>query len=175
MAVPVLTVAQPGDRCCARGRRDAQVGARPRRMPSSPQSTLATPHPAPHSRPGCGLRFGECSPLAAGPRSGDPLFVTGRSARQAGRGASCRPGRDPGKRALVRLPAAGQPRSLGELVLPAPTPRPVLPEIPGVFSGFLRRPFFFLPPSVLLPRPPPIFVKWGLSEEYSAVSPLQCV
>lgn len=44
-AVPVLTVARPRDRCCARKMRDAQVGAWPRLMPLFPQPTLAPEAP----------------------------------------------------------------------------------------------------------------------------------
>lgn len=44
-AVPVLTVARPRDRCCAREMRDAQVGAWPRLMPLFPQPTLAPEAP----------------------------------------------------------------------------------------------------------------------------------
>lgn len=87
VVVPVLTVARPRNQCCARGRRDVQVGVRPRRMSPFPQPAFASP-------------FFPRAPLTPGLRG--ELCVTGRGAvrRGLGRGRS--------RRVAARYPLAAR-------------------------------------------------------------------
>lgn len=96
VVVPVLTVARPRNQCCARGRRDVQVGVRPRRMSPFPQPAFASP-------------FFPRAPLSPGLRG--ELCVTGRGAPQAWPGPGAQPeGRGPlsaggsGFRELLAVP-----------------------------------------------------------------------
>ena len=98
VAVPVLTVARPRNQCCTRGRRDAQVGVRPRRMPPFPQPAFASP-------------FFPRAPLSPGLRG--ELCVTGRSARQAWPGPGAQPeGRGPLSAGLGVPGDVGRPAGL---------------------------------------------------------------
>lgn len=161
MAIPVLTVARPRDRCCARGRLDAQVGARPRGILPFPQSTLASPsHPSPRFPPGLRgeLRVGECRP------PGKPAVCNGSqrtsgAARVRAQLAVCGPpssirlGRDPGKRGRVRWPAAGQRRSSREPVPLAFDPQQALAGDPKRLHGRSDETILFF---LVFSPPPPI-------------------